>query len=131
VTAIEFDPQVAAVYATLFPQDTVIVADAHAYLLEHFMEFDFIWSSPPCPSHSQMRKNMSVKVMGSKPLYPDMKLYEEIIFLKHYYEGKWIVENVRPYYQYLIEPSFILLCYYLSLLVPCYFLFLHPWPCTR
>jgi DNA (cytosine-5)-methyltransferase 1 len=106
VTAVEFDPQVAAVYADLFPQDIVIVSDAHTYLLEHFMEFDFIWSSPPCPSHSQMRKNMSVKVMGSKPVYPDMKLYEEIIFLKHYYEGKWIVENVRPYYEYLIKPSF-------------------------
>lgn len=106
ITAIEFDPRVAAVYADLFPKDKVIVTDAHSYLLEHYSEYDFIWSSPPCPSHSQMRKNMSVGVMGSKPLYPDMKLYEEILFLKHYYKGKWVVENVRPYYEYLIEPSF-------------------------
>jgi DNA (cytosine-5)-methyltransferase 1 len=106
ITAVEFDPQVAAVYEDLFPKDNVIVADAHAYLLEHFEEFDFIWSSPPCPSHSQMRKNMSVGVMGSKPLYPDMRLYEEIIFLKHHHKGKWVVENVRPYYEYLINPTF-------------------------
>lgn len=108
ITAVEYDPRVAAVYADLFPLDTVIVGDAHEYLLEHFAEFDFIWSSPPCPSHSQMRRNMSVGVMGSKALYPDMKLYEEILLLKHYYTGKWIVENVKPYYEYLIQPSFVL-----------------------
>lgn len=108
ITAVEFDPKVAAVYADLFPSDKVIVGDAHEYLLEHFQEYDFIWSSPPCPSHSQMRRNMSVGVRGSKPLYPDMKLYEEILLLKHYYEGLWIVENVRPYYEYLIQPSFTL-----------------------
>jgi DNA (cytosine-5)-methyltransferase 1 len=108
ITAVEFDPRVAAVYADLFPNDTLVVKDAHEYLLEHFEEFDFIWSSPPCPSHSQMRKNMSVGVMGSKPIFPDMKLYEEIVFLKHHHKGGWIVENVRPYYDYLIEPSFTL-----------------------
>jgi DNA (cytosine-5)-methyltransferase 1 len=108
ITAIEYDPRVAAVYKDLFPLDHVVVGDAHEYLLEHFAEFDFIWSSPPCPSHSQMRRNMSVGVMGSKPLYPDMKLYEEILLLKHYYTGGWIVENVKPYYEYLIEPTFVL-----------------------
>lgn len=108
ITAVEFDPRVAAVYKDLFSLDDVIVSDAHDYLLDHFAEYDFIWSSPPCPSHSQMRRNMSVGVMGSKPLYPDMKLYEEILLLKHYYKGKWIVENVKPYYEYLIEPSFVL-----------------------
>ena len=108
ITAVEFDPRVAAVYADLFPHDTVVVADAHDYLLKHFEEFDFIWSSPPCPSHSQMRKNMSVGVMGAKPLYPDMKLYEEILLLRHYYKGKWVVENVRPYYPYLIDPTIIM-----------------------
>jgi DNA (cytosine-5)-methyltransferase 1 len=108
ITAVEYDPRVATVYKDLFPMDHVVVGDAHDYLLEHFAKFDFIWSSPPCPSHSQMRRNMSVGVMGSKPLYPDMKLYEEILLLKHYYKGKWIVENVKPYYEYLIEPSFVL-----------------------
>ena len=108
ITAVEFDPRVAAVYLDLFPNDTVIVADAHQYLLDHFEEFDFIWSSPPCPSHSQMRRNMSVGIRGSKPIYPDMKLYEEILLLQHYFKGNWVVENVKPYYEYLIKPTFTL-----------------------
>ena len=37
-----------------------------------------------------------------KPRYPDMKLYEEILFLKHNFDGKWVVENVQPYYEPLI-----------------------------
>lgn len=105
VTAVEFDPRVAAVYADLFPNDTVIVGDAHEYLLKNFAEFDFIWSSPPCPSHSRLRMHLSVGVRGSEPLYPDMKLYEEILLLKHYFKGNWVVENVKPYYEYLIEPT--------------------------
>jgi DNA (cytosine-5)-methyltransferase 1 len=108
ITAVEYDARVAAVYQDLFPNDHIIVGDAHDYLLQHFAEFDFIWSSPPCPSHSQMRKNMSVGVMGAKPLYPDMKLYEEIVFLQHHAKGLWVVENVKPYYDYLIEPTFTL-----------------------
>jgi len=31
-----------------------------------------------------------------------MKLYEEIIFLKYHFFGKWVVENVNPYYEPLI-----------------------------
>ena len=104
ITAVEFDPRVAAVYSDLFPNDTVIVADAHQYLLDHFEEFDFIWSSPPCPSHSRLRKHTSMN-NGSKAIYPDMKLYEEILLLQHYFKGAWVVENVVPYYDYLIKPS--------------------------
>jgi DNA (cytosine-5)-methyltransferase 1 len=33
-----------------------------------------------------------------------MELYEEIIFLKQWFKGKWVVENVRSYYKPLIEP---------------------------
>jgi len=107
ITAVEFDPQVAAVYADLFATDTVIVGDAHQYLLEHFDEFDFIWSSPPCPSHSRLRKHVSMNT-GSKAIYPDMKLYEEILLLQHYFKGKWVIDNVRPYYEYFIEPTVVL-----------------------
>jgi DNA (cytosine-5)-methyltransferase 1 len=107
ITAVELDDRVATVYADLFPNDTVIVADAHEYLLEHFDEFDFIWSSPPCPSHSRLRKHVSVN-NGSVPIYPDMKLYEEILFLEGYFKGHWVVENVVPYYEYLIHPTLML-----------------------
>ena len=34
-----------------------------------------------------------------------MSLYEEIIFLKQYFGGKWCVENVVSYYEPLIKPS--------------------------
>lgn len=104
IVGVELNPQIAAIYQDFFPNDKVIVADAHQYLLEHFKEFDFIWSSPPCPTHSKLRKNLSVLVGGAKPVYPDMKLYEEILLLKHYYEGKYLVENVIGYYEPLIQP---------------------------
>ncbi len=104
VTAVELDPEAARLYQERFPNDTVIVADAHQYLLDHFKEFDFIWSSPPCPSHSRARywssSNYETRV---EPIYPDLKLYEEILFLQHYYRnGKFVVENVIPYYEPLI-----------------------------
>jgi DNA (cytosine-5)-methyltransferase 1 len=85
--------------------DKIIIADAHEYLLKHFKEFDFIWSSPPCQSHSSFRQNICVRFRGTKPEYPDMKLYQEIVFLRHNFKGKWIVENVKPYYIPLITPS--------------------------
>lgn len=105
VTAVEYKPEIAAIYQSHFPTDTVIVADAHAYLLEHYREFDFIWSSPPCPSHSKaLQPNSAAHPDKQKPLYPDMRLYEEIVFLKHYFAGKWCVENVISYYEPLIPP---------------------------
>ena len=104
VTAVELDPEAARLYKERFPNDTVIVADAHQYLLDHYKEFDFIWSSPPCPSHSRARYwNSSNYDTTTIPIYPDLKLYEEILFLQHYYKtGKWVVENVIPYYEPLI-----------------------------
>ena len=35
--------------------------------------------------------------------YPDMKLYQEIIFLNTFFEGKYVVENVIPFYEPLIQ----------------------------
>jgi len=103
VTAIELDPEAARLYQERFPNDIVIVADAHQYLLEHYKEFDFIWSSPPCPSHSRMRKtNTGEGERKSKATYPDMKLYQEILLLEHFFDGKYCVENVIPYYEPLI-----------------------------
>lgn len=105
ITAVEIDETIAKIYQDHFPQDTVVVGDAHEYLLENYQDFDFVWSSPPCQSHSSFRKNICVRYRGTKPVYPDMKLYQEILFLQHHFEGKWIVENVKPYYTPLIEPT--------------------------
>lgn len=99
VTAVEQNAEIAKVYQDNFPDDKMIINDAHEYLLEHFAEYDFIWSSPPCQSHSRMVK--ATRHDGKK--YPDLKLYEEIIFLQHFAKGLWVVENVQPYYTPLIE----------------------------
>jgi len=104
ITAVELDPEAARLYQERFPNDTVIVADAHQYLLDHFKDYDFIWSSPPCPSHSRARFwNSSNYDTTTKAIYPDMKLYEEIMLLQHYFKGKYVVENVIPYYEPLIK----------------------------
>lgn len=104
ITSVELDPEAARLYKERFPNDTVIVADAHQYLLDHYKEFDFIWSSPPCPTHSRARYwNSSNYDTTTEAVYPDMKLYEEILFLHHYFKtGKYVVENVIPYYEPLI-----------------------------
>ena len=99
ITAVEWDEELARLYQERFPKDKVIVADAHKYLLDHYKEFDFIWSSPPCPTHSRFNLSMKTK---RKMKYPDMKLYQEIIFLDNYFNGKYVVENVIPFYEPLI-----------------------------
>lgn len=106
ITAVENVPHIAKAYRELWPNDTIIEADAHQYLLDHFKEFDMIWSSPPCPTHSRIR--LTHKTKPTKPVYPDMKLYEEIIFLRHFYNGLWVVENVIPYYSPLIKPTAVI-----------------------
>lgn len=102
VVAIEYDENIAKIYKDHFPNDKIIVTDAHEYLREHYQEFDFIWSSPPCPSHSRLR------YLQKEKIYPNMELYQEIIFLKHFFNGKWVVENVTPYYEPLIKPTKVL-----------------------
>ena len=101
ITAVELDPELARMYQERFPNDTVIVTDAHQYLLEHYKEYDFIWSSPPCPSHSRMNVSQYTRDTW-KPRYPDMNLYGEIIFLDNYFKGKYCIENVIPFYEPLI-----------------------------
>ena len=107
ITAVENNEEIATVYKDYFPNDKVIIDDAHEYLLKNYMKYDFIWSSPPCPTHSRMRyvctkqdqktrKRLDVK-------YADMTLYQEIILLDKYFEGKYVVENVLPYYEPLIH----------------------------
>jgi DNA (cytosine-5)-methyltransferase 1 len=110
VTAVEFNPKIAAVYQEFFPKDKVVIGDAHEYLLNNYHGYDFIWSSPPCPTHSKIRNIAGVGRGQNEPVYPDMKLYQEVIFLKQIYNssgcdfnGKYCVENVAPYYDPLIH----------------------------
>ena len=105
ITAVESDVKIAEIYKDFFPNDTVVISDAHNFLLEHYKEFDFVWSSPPCPSHSHIRKELGVGSGQNEPVYPDMKLYEEILFLQGYFKGKYVVENVVSWYNPLIKPQ--------------------------
>ena len=101
VTAVENNPEIAKIYQEFFPKDKVIIGDAHQYLLEHFKEYDFIWSSPPCPTHSVC--NNFLHAQGTVR-YPDMSLWQEIVFLQKWFKGKWVVENVISWYDPLIKP---------------------------
>lgn len=101
VTAVENNEEIAQVYKEQNPDDKVIIGDAHQYLLEHFREFDFIWSSPACQTHSKMNKFTRHNTIR----YFDLNLYQEIILLQEFFKGKWVVENVVPYYKPLIVPT--------------------------
>jgi len=107
VTAVENNIRILDIYGDLYPDDNLKLADAHNYLLENYNEYDFIWSSPPCQTHSQIRYNLGFKNRGTKAVYPDMKLYEEILFLQWYFKGNYVVENTRGFYDPLIPPRFI------------------------
>ena len=96
VTAVEINKDIAKIYQDFFPQDKMVIGDAHQYLLEHFKEFDFIWSSPVCVTHTRINKNFG------RVRYIDLGLYQEIILLKSWFKGKFCVENVIPYYKPLI-----------------------------
>lgn len=100
ITAVELNPKVAAEYKINFPRDKVIIADAHEYLLKNYKKFDIIWSSRPCQTHTRMNYTRIEKT------YIDVGLYQEIIFLRSFFKGKFLVENVNPYYDQLIKEDF-------------------------
>ena len=102
ITAVEHDPKIAKVYCHYFPNDTLVIADAHQYLLDHHSEFDLVWASPPCPTHSVTNNFLNAQ---GHIRYPAMELYQEIIYLQHFHKGLYLVENVISYYQPLIEPQ--------------------------
>ena len=102
ITAIELDQKIAEEYQRRYPKDKVIIGDAHEYILRNHNNFDFVWSSPPCPTHS--RVNYFLNAQGVVR-YPDMKLWQEIIYLKQFHKGLFCIENVISYYEPLIKPT--------------------------
>lgn len=104
ITAVEIDKDIAQYYQDHFPEDNVVIEDAHKYLKENYQEYDFIWSSPPCTTHSSIRK-AGAKNGQYSAKYPDMKLWQEIIFLDTYFQGDWVVENVESYYRQPVKPQ--------------------------
>ena len=105
ITAVEYDAAIAEAYQVRYPNDTVIIGDAKEYLVNHYKEFDFIWSSPPCQSHSTIINSQYTRDNYNAKL-PDMSLYQIILFMQgHARNIKWCIENVIPYYEPLIKPA--------------------------
>ena len=101
ITSVEKDPKLANVYSKNFPKDTVVVGDAVEYLLSNYQNFDIIWLSPPCQANSRMIRSGK----NRKPRLPDLKLYEIKIFLDSNFKGKYVIENVVPYYKPVLNPT--------------------------
>lgn len=102
VTTVEYSEIIADCYKDNF-NDTVIIKDVLEYLISintSITKFDLIWASPECISHTMWRMIRGYNI-------PDMtQLYGLITFLKYAAKDtKWIVENVRPWYTPLIEPT--------------------------
>ena len=105
VTAVELNQELGNIYKKFYPEDNIVIDDAIQYLQEHWRDFDFIWSSPPCQTHSKMRY-LASKRGDYQVKLPDMSLYSQILFLQHFCrDKKWVVENVVPYYEPLIKPT--------------------------
>lgn len=104
VTAVEFDPEIAKAYAKRYPNDNVIVGDAWDYAAKNYLDFDFIWASPPCQSHSRLNFCNNSRNEATRVL-PDFRLYELISYLKTFCKRAFVIENVVPYYEPLIKPS--------------------------
>jgi len=107
VTAVDSSKEIAEVYSELYPEDIVVVDDAIDYLMKHYKNFDFIWASPPCQSHSTVRYIGLSRTKGPyDPVLPDITLYALVIWFQHHFNDKlWCVENVIPYYKPLLPPT--------------------------
>lgn len=101
ITHVELDSKIGKVISDRKLRRTVIIGDAFQFLLDHSSEYDFIWISPPCQGNSRMIRSGK----NRKPRFPDLRLYEVKIFLDFNFNGKYVIENVIPYYKPLIEPS--------------------------
>ena len=95
IVNIELDPKIYEVHKFRKPNQTHILGDSSEYLIKNYKSFDFIWTSPPCQTHSKMNKATRHNTIR----FVDPMLHQRIIFLKHWFKGKYIVENVIPYYE--------------------------------
>lgn len=95
IVNVELEPKIYEVHKFRKPNQVHILGDSSEYLLKNYKDFDFIWTSPPCQTHSKMNKATRHNTIR----FVDPMLIQRIIFLKHWYKGKYVVENVTPYYE--------------------------------
>lgn len=102
VTAIEIDEIIAKIYRERFPHDVLWVTDVFDFLLKFDINlYDFIWASPPCQTHSQMQKFNKGKI----PIPEMQEIYGLKVWLDWNFKGKYVIENVQPYYKTPINPT--------------------------
>jgi DNA (cytosine-5)-methyltransferase 1 len=101
ITSVEINPKIADIYSKLYPEDKLIIGDAIEFLLNNYQNYDFIWISPPCQANSRMIRSGK----NRKPRLPDLTLYELKIFLDYNFKGKYVIENVIPYYKPVMHPT--------------------------
>ncbi len=106
ITAIELNPENAQTYQSLYPNDKVIIGDATEFIRDKSIDlnqFDFIWASPPCQRNSQMMKFYK-NTEKRKPL-PNLDQTIGLYFwLKTEYKGLFCIENVQPWFKWLLDP---------------------------
>ena len=102
VTAVDTNEDILNMYKLNFPNDKTIMLPALHYLEDHFNEFDFIWASPPCDEWTVLKETWTRH--KPNPFVKTFELYRTIDFLKRYFKGDWVVENVK--HKFLIPPSF-------------------------
>lgn len=105
IVAVESNQQILDIYISRFPNDEYVLGDALTVLRQHGEEFDFIWASPSCTTHTSMNVLTKGKY-GTLPEIPDDRsLYGLIRWLQIWFKGKWVVENVKDYMGFLIPPT--------------------------
>lgn len=97
--AVDIDRSILLAHKVVNKNSVTILRDAYSFEDDELSQYDFIWASPPCETHSIAgiwRRKFGVE--------PDMRLYELIIKL-HRLGIPFVVENVKPYYNPPIKPT--------------------------
>ncbi|MCE4607314.1 MAG: DNA cytosine methyltransferase [Desulfurococcales archaeon] len=95
--AVDIDPIVLKLHKEFNPKSIVIRRDAYSFTVDELMQYDFIWASPPCQSHSKLN---AIR----KRFNPDHRLWYLIHRLYNTYRP-FVVENVQLYYKPLFKPK--------------------------
>lgn len=90
-----------------FPNDIVLRKNAWRYIPENFRDYDIVWASPSCKTHSRARVfQLSDRYVNGNFELPDERLWMLIKWLKVFGSRMiWIVENVIPFYTSIEIPT--------------------------
>ena len=100
VTSVEFNPKIADMYCKRFPNDEVVIQDVFTFLRDknnNLDDYQFIWASPPCQSHSQLQMFNPSKDTRS-PIPDTTSIYGLFTWLNYNFSHSYVIENVQPYY---------------------------------